>query len=173
VLCNRRKERKVPEISNGSLICFLPHDGRIKAVTCRSSSMCKTLPQINARTLVVHYEHGTGGTRWRTNFNTSVIIAMLSSVSRSNASRINIFSISWLVGINFVSIWDLSFYNFNCLAYWKGTDLKCNCYISSVLRVWCSCRILTIHARRMGGLFNPRAQVGRGYTWLCLSLTAT
>jgi len=40
VLCNRARKRKVPAISSVSLICFLPHDGRIQTITCRSSSMC-------------------------------------------------------------------------------------------------------------------------------------
>jgi len=90
----RRKERKVPAISNVRLLCFLPHDGRIKTVTCRSSSMCNwhyhKLLRLHWWSIIsmLHEVHGEERIVPKNNYNTSVIIAMLSSVPQSKASRI-------------------------------------------------------------------------------------
>jgi len=97
VFYNRRKERKVPAISSVRLICFLHRDGRIKSVTCRSSSMCNRHYHKLLRVYwlsimsMVHEVHDEERILSKNNYNTTVIIAMLSSVPQSNASRIIFF----------------------------------------------------------------------------------
>jgi hypothetical protein len=121
------EKRKVPAISSVRLICFLPHDGRIKTVTCQSSSMCNRhyhkLLRVHwwSITSMVHEVYDEERIISKNNYNTCYYRHVVISPSVQCQSH-NIFPISWLVGINFVLIWDLCVHNFNCLAVLLKTN---------------------------------------------------